>query len=83
MIPEGGKGLSDSFEHYNKIARIYRVPNQIAALNVKSKWLQYSTALKTEEKKVVYTPLFRELIATDKISKDTLANLHGRMEWMN
>lgn len=59
--------------YQNNIARWQRGLSMISAENIKERRLQFGTILKTDEKRVVYTQKFKQLIIEDKFSEDTLA----------
>ena len=73
MIAEGGRKLLNSFPHDNNAARLRRGFAMVGAANVKDRRLQFGTILKPEEKRLAYTPLFRNLISRPPVPKDPLA----------
>ena len=73
MFAESGRGLLNSFPHNNTAARIRRGLAMFGAANVKARRLQFGTTLKPEEKRLAYTPLFRDLISTPPVPEDPLA----------
>lgn len=72
ILADGGRGLLSSF-HNNSVARLRRGLAMFGAANVKARRLQFGTILKPEEKRLAYTPLFRELIAKPPVPEDPLA----------
>lgn len=73
MLAAGGRGLLDSFPHNNNAARLRRGLAMFGAANVKARRLQFGTTLKPEEKRLAYTPLFRDLISRPPVPEDPLA----------
>jgi asparagine synthase (glutamine-hydrolysing) len=73
ILAEGGRGLLNSFPYSNAAARLRRGLAMVSAENVKVRRLQFGTTLKPEEKRLAYTPLFRELIAKPPVPEDPLA----------
>ena len=73
MLAEGGRGLLNSFPHNNTAARLRRGLAMFGAANVKARRLQFGTILKPEEKRLAYTPLFRDLISRPPVPEDPLA----------
>jgi len=73
MIAEGGRRLLNSFPYDNNAARLRRGLAMFGAANVKERRLQFGTTLKPEEKRLAYTPLFRELISRPPVPEDPLA----------
>ena len=73
MLAKGGRGLLNLFPHDNTAARIRRGLAMLGAANVKSRRLQFGTIVKPEEKRLAYTPLFRDLISTPPVPEDPLA----------
>ena len=73
MFAEGGRGLLSSLPRNNNAARFRRGLAMFGAKNVKARRLQYGTILKPEEKRLAYTPLFRELISKPPVPEDPLA----------
>ena len=67
-----GKFALDLFPENNTAAKFKRGLAMLGAENVKSRRLQFGTILKQQEKRLAYTPFFKELIS-DSIAKDTLA----------
>ena len=74
MVAEGGRGLLYPFPQNNSAARIRRGLGMLGAANVKERRLQFGTILKPEEKRLAYTPLFKELISKSPVPEDPLAN---------
>lgn len=72
ILAEGGRGLLNAFPSSNAAARIRRGLAMFGAENVKARRLQFGTTLKPEEKRLAYTPLFRELIARQPVPDDPL-----------
>jgi asparagine synthase (glutamine-hydrolysing) len=73
MLAVGGRGLLDAFPNDNNAARLRRGLAMFGAANVKARRLQYGTILKPEEKRLAYTPLFRDRISTPPVPDDPLA----------
>ncbi len=73
LVAEGGRGLLNSFPHSNNAARLRRVFAMFGAANVKARRLQFGTIVKPEEKRLAYTPLFRELISKLPVPEDLLS----------
>lgn len=73
MVSEGGRGLLKTFPHNNNAARLRRGLAMVGAANVKARRLQFGTTLKPEEKRLAYTPLFRDLISKPPVPEDPLA----------
>lgn len=73
MFAEGGRELLNSFPNSNTSARICRGLAMFSAANVKARRLQYGTIVKPEEKRLAYTPLFRDLISKPPVPEDPLA----------
>jgi len=73
VIAEGGRGLLDAFPHNNNAARLRRGLAMFAAANVKARRLQFGTILKPEEKRLAYTPLFRDMVSRLPVPEDPLA----------
>lgn len=73
MITDSGRGLLNSFPLNNTAARLRRGLAMFGADNIKSRQLQFGTILKPEEKRLAYTPLFRDLISRPPIPEDPLA----------
>jgi asparagine synthase (glutamine-hydrolysing) len=73
MLAEGGRGLLNSFPHGNSAARLRRGLAMFGAANAKARRLQFGTTLKPEEKRLAYTPLFRDLISRPLVPEDPLA----------
>ncbi|MDD4869352.1 MAG: asparagine synthase (glutamine-hydrolyzing) [Kiritimatiellae bacterium] len=72
MLAEGGRGLLNSFPHNNNAARLRRGLAMLGAANVKVRRLQFGTTLKPEEKRLAYTPSFRDLISRPPVPEDPL-----------
>ena len=73
MIAESGRGLLSLFPQNNNAARLRRGLAMFGASNVKSRRLQFGTILKPEEKRLAYTPLFRDLISRSPAPQDPLS----------
>lgn len=73
MLSDGGRRLLNTFPHNNSAARLRRGLAMFGAENVKARRLQFGTILKSEEKRLAYTPLFRELISRSPDLEDPLA----------
>jgi asparagine synthase (glutamine-hydrolysing) len=73
MLAKGGRGLLSSFPHNNNAARLRRGLAMFGAENVKARRLQFGTTLKPEEKRLAYTPFFRDLISKQPVPEDPLA----------
>jgi len=73
MLAEGGRGLLNSFPCNNTAARLRRGFAMVGAPNVKARRLQFGTTLKPEEKRLAYTPLFKNLISAPPVPEDPLA----------
>ena len=73
MVTEGGRRLFDWFPHDNNVARLRRGLAMLGAVNVKDRRLQLGTILKPEEKRLAYTPLFRDLISRQPVPEDSMA----------
>ena len=73
MLGEGGRGLLNSFSHNNNAAHLRRGLAMLGAANVKDRRLQFGTILKPEEKRLAYTPLFRDLISRPPVPQDPLS----------
>jgi asparagine synthase (glutamine-hydrolysing) len=72
MIAGGGMGLLHSFPYDNFAARLrYRLA-LLGAANVKTRHFVSVTILKPEEKRLAYTPLFRDLISRPPVPEDPL-----------
>lgn len=72
MVAEGGRGLLGLFPENNNAARFRRGLAMFGAANVKDRRLQFGTILKPEEKRLAYTPLFRDLISRPPVPEDPL-----------
>jgi len=73
MVAESGRGLLDLFPSNNTAARLRRWLAMLGAANVKARRLQFGTILKPEEKRLAYTPIFRDLISRPPVPEDSLA----------
>ena len=73
MLAVSGRKLLDSLPQDNTAARLRRGLAMLAAENVKVRRLQFGTTLKPEEKRLAYTPLFRDLIFSPPVPADPLA----------
>lgn len=73
ILAEGGRGLLNSFPQDNNAAHLRRGLAMFGAANVKARRLQFGTTLKPEEKRLAYTPLFRDLISAPPVPEDPLA----------
>lgn len=73
MLGKGGRGLLNSFSHNNNVAHLRRGLAMLGAANVKDRRLQFGTILKPEEKRLAYTPLFRDLISRPPVPQDPLS----------
>jgi len=62
MFAEYGSKICHFSPYSNTAARIRRGLAMVGAKNIKERRLQYGTTLKPEEKLLLYTPLFRQLI---------------------
>jgi len=87
LIAEGGRGLLGIFPYNNNAARICRGLAMFEAENVKARRLLLGTTLKPEEKRLAYTPFFRELISMPPISSDPLSDYPWKvgmddLEWL-
>jgi asparagine synthase (glutamine-hydrolysing) len=74
ILSEYGRKLLDLFPHNNKMAQLNRGLAMFGAPNVKERRLQFGTTLKPEEKRLAYTPLFRELVSRHPVPADPLPN---------
>lgn len=72
MLAEVGLKLLDSFHTNNTAARFHRGLAMLAAVNVKDRRLQFGTTLKPEEKRLAYTPFFKDLISRPPVPTDPL-----------
>ena len=73
IIAGGMNSILDSIPYQNTISKWKRGLSMVSAQNIKERRLQFGTILKTDEKRVVYTSLFKDLILRDRLSSDTLA----------
>lgn len=73
MLAEGGRRLLNAFPHDNNAARLRRGLAMLRAANVRARRLQFGTTLKPEEKRMAYTPLFRDLMSSPPVPEDPLA----------
>jgi len=73
MVAESGRGLLGAFPYSNTAARFRRGLGMLGASKVKSRFLQYRAILKPEEKRLAYTPGFRDLLTTPPILQDAVA----------
>jgi asparagine synthase (glutamine-hydrolysing) len=82
---KGGRNLLNLFQNSNYAARLSRGLSMIEAANVKSRRLQFGTILKPEEKHLVYTGLFKELISKVPVPDDPLSAYpwEGGMDSLN
>lgn len=69
-----GMKILRSFSNNNTAARLNRGLSMLRAPNTKVRRLQYGTIVKPEEKHLVYTPLFKNLISKGPAPEDPLAN---------
>jgi asparagine synthase (glutamine-hydrolysing) len=81
MIAESGRKILYSIPNSNTAARIRRGLAMFGAENVKTRRLQFGTTLKSEEKRLAYTPLFRNLILRPPVPEDSLANYPWKDGW--
>ena len=73
IIAKRGRSLLHPFPNNNNAARLRRGLAMLGAANVKDRRLQFGTIIKPEEKRLAYSPLFRDLIATPPVPEDLLA----------
>jgi asparagine synthase (glutamine-hydrolysing) len=73
MVAEGGRGLLGLYPQNNNAARLRRGLAMFGASNVKARRLQFGTIVKPEEKRLAYTPLFREMLSKPPVLEDPLA----------
>jgi len=73
LVAEGGRGLLNIFPNNNTAARLRRGLAMLSAANVKIRRLQFGTIVKPEEKRLAYTPLFRDMISRPPVPEDSLA----------
>lgn len=74
LIAESGRALLSSFPQSNNAARLSRGFAIFGASNVKARSLQFASIVKPEEKRLAYSPLFRQLISKAPVPKDPLAD---------
>jgi asparagine synthase (glutamine-hydrolysing) len=87
LIATGGKGMLIPFVQNNNIARMCRGLTMFAAIDVQSRWLQYSTILKMEEKQMAYRPWFKKMISQSLNQVDALKEYPWKdgmdeLDWM-
>jgi asparagine synthase (glutamine-hydrolysing) len=72
IVAQSARGMLSLFPHSNNAARLRRGLAMFGAANVKARRLQFGTTLKPEEKRMAYTPLFRNLLPNQPVRQDPL-----------